>query len=174
MTASSFRCRAATIFPAPTAAATAPGTAAHNHRQHERLWTALGRPVIAKQSSYEQIEVINPLMKEELTRLFLTRTADEWQAFLAEHRVPAAKVLDVPEALADSQIKARDTLFHTFPAVDGVEGPVTVPVAAFRFAADGPRADTAPRPMGADNDAILAQFGYSSEEIASLRRLKIV
>lgn len=148
--------------------------AAHNHRQHERLWTALGRPDIAKQSSYEQIEAINPLMKEELTRLFLTRTADEWQAFLAEHRVPAAKVLDVPEALADSQIKARDTLFHTFPAVDGVEGPVTVPVAAFRFAADGPRADTAPRPMGADNDAILAQFGYSSEEIASLRRLKIV
>lgn len=148
--------------------------AAHNHLQHERLWTALGRPDIAAQSSYEQIEAINGQMKDELTRHFLTRTADEWQAFLEEHRVPGARVLTVPEALAQEQIKARDSLFHTFPAVAGVDGPVTVPVAGFRFAADGPRADTPPPRMGADTDAVLAQFGYSSEDIKEFRRLKVI
>ena len=60
--------------------------AANNHRQHERLWTALGRPDLAALSSYEEIAAIEDTMKAELTRVFLTRAAGEWEETLKRHR----------------------------------------------------------------------------------------
>jgi len=58
---------------------------------------------------------------------------------------------------------------HTFDDAPGVEGPVTVPVAAFRYAHGGPRADSPPPEMGADTDAVLSEAGYGADEIAALR-----
>ena len=67
--------------------------AANNHRQHERLWTALERPDLAAQSSYEEIEAIEDTMKAELTRVFLTRTAADWEETLNGIGVPARRPL---------------------------------------------------------------------------------
>jgi crotonobetainyl-CoA:carnitine CoA-transferase CaiB-like acyl-CoA transferase len=49
-----------------------------------------------------------------------------------------------------------------------------VPVAAFRFARGGPRADSPPRPLGADTDAGLGDLGLTLDEIAVLRRDHVV
>jgi len=58
--------------------------------------------------------------------------------------------------------------------VGDVDKPLMVPVAAFRFARGGPRADSPPQPLGADTDAVLGDLGLTLDEIAVLRRDHVV
>jgi crotonobetainyl-CoA:carnitine CoA-transferase CaiB-like acyl-CoA transferase len=103
----------------------------------------------------------------------LTRTAAEWEEFLAAIHVPGARMRNVAEALELKQVAQRN-LLHRFEQVPEVDRPLTVPVAAFRFAAGGPRVDTPPRALGADTDAVLGELGLSPAEIASLRQAHVV
>ncbi len=109
-----------------------------------------------------------PRKPPRCARSWPTRSADEWEAFLQSRHVPAGRVRRMDEALADPQIAARG-LTHRFEAAEGVAGPFAVPVAAFGFAHGGPRVDAPPRPLGADTDAILAEFGYDEAARQSLR-----
>ncbi|MDP6787837.1 MAG: CaiB/BaiF CoA-transferase family protein [Rhodospirillales bacterium] len=148
--------------------------AANNPRQHERLWAALGHPDLAAQSGYEEWEGNEDTMKAELKRVFLTRTADEWEEYLNGIGVPAARVRTLPETLDLDQVDHRGALFQRFEEVPGADQPVTVPVAAFSYAHGGPRADTPPPAMGAHTDDVLGELGYGSDEIAALRRAGII
>ena len=142
---------------------------AFNRRQHERLWRALERPDLAEFSSWDAMAANREMLSAELARLLATRPAAEWETFFNERSVPAARVRSLAEALDQDQLDHRDTLLHTFDDAPGVEGPVTVPVAAFRYAHGGPSADSPPPEMGADTDAVLGEAGYGADEIAALR-----
>ncbi len=141
--------------------------------QHRRLWEALGRPDLAELASVADQEEHRERLAAALREIMPTRTAEEWEGFLAGIQVPAARVRDLAEALALPQLGHRG-LLHRFEAVPGVERPVTVPVAGFRFEHGGPRADTPPPPLGADTDAVLAELGLTTEEIAALRRDRVI
>ncbi|MEO3471863.1 CaiB/BaiF CoA-transferase family protein [Roseomonas sp. CAU 1739] len=140
---------------------------ASNLRQQKRLWAALGRPEMAKARNEERVAQ----RAEEaaaLREIMLTRSADEWEAYLQSRHVPAARVRRMDEALSDPHLAARG-LTHRFEDAAGVAGPFAVPVAAFGFAHGGPRIDTPPRELGADTDAILAELGYDDAARAALR-----
>jgi crotonobetainyl-CoA:carnitine CoA-transferase CaiB-like acyl-CoA transferase len=141
--------------------------------QHRRLWHALGRPDLAALGGVEAQEEHREVMAAALREVMLTRTAEEWEELLAGIHVPAARVRDLAEALSLDQLTRR-SLLHRFEAVPEVDRPVTVPVAAFRFAEGGPRVDTPPRPLGADTDAVLGELGFTQDEIESLRRAHVV
>jgi crotonobetainyl-CoA:carnitine CoA-transferase CaiB-like acyl-CoA transferase len=141
--------------------------------QHRRLWQALGRPDLAALSSVADQEEHRERFATALRAVMPTRTAEEWERFLTGINVPAARVRDLAETLRLEQIGHRG-LLHRFETVPGVERPVTVPVAAFRFAAGGPRVDTPPPPLGADTQAVLGELGLTADEIASLRRDHVV
>ena len=145
-----------------------------NTRQYERLWKALGRPDLADQSTHDEMDENNEILKEELTRIFLTRTAAEWEEFFDQAHVPAARVNTIPEALALKQLNNRENLFHTFNTVPGTEQTVTVPVAGFSYAHGGPSVEMPPSRMGTHTEEVLRELGYEDEEITSLRREGVI
>src|SRR5262249_6638406 len=56
------------------------------------------------------------------------------------------------------------------PSVPGLGRPLTVPLAAFKFAHDGPSIERPPARVGEHTDEVLASVGYTAEQIAALRR----
>jgi crotonobetainyl-CoA:carnitine CoA-transferase CaiB-like acyl-CoA transferase len=134
---------------------------ASNLRQQRRLWTVLERPDMIKRSNDER-DADHDRETAVLAELMLTRTADEWEAFLQARHVPAARVRTMGEALADPQAATRGVV-HRHAGAPGVEGGFSVPVAAFMFAHGGPRIDTPPPQLGQHNDEIRAELGFRGE-----------
>jgi crotonobetainyl-CoA:carnitine CoA-transferase CaiB-like acyl-CoA transferase len=145
---------------------------ASNTAQHTRLFDALGMPEMGNKS-YEYRSAHRDEEAAVLREVFMTRTAAEWEEFLQARHVPAARVRTVAEAVHDPQVKTR-AIHHRHESVPGVDGPVTVPIAAFKFAKDGPRVDTPPARLGAHNDEILGELGYSKADITRLRETGII
>jgi crotonobetainyl-CoA:carnitine CoA-transferase CaiB-like acyl-CoA transferase len=143
--------------------------AASNRGQHERLFRAVGRPDIAAQSSHDEREARYQEQTDVLAAIVAQKTAAEWETYLQSSHVPAARVRTLAESLKDPQLAVRNIL-HTHASIEGIEGPVTVPVAAFKFAHGGPSVDRAPPRQGEHNDSVLGSLGYSAEDIAALRR----
>ena len=140
---------------------------ASNLRQQKRLWTVLERPDMIKTSN-EARDAGRDAEEAALNAIIATRTAAEWEDYLQSRHVPAARVRRMEEALADPQLAARGVL-HRHAGAEGVAGPFTVPLAAFKFAHDGPRIDTPPPALGQHTDAVLAELGYDAAAIAQLR-----
>lgn len=140
---------------------------AANPGQHKRLMAALGLDHLA-QASYEKRDEQRAAESTAIAAKLQEKTAPEWEAYLQERHVPAAVLRTMGEMLEDPQIRVRNIL-HLHENVPGVGKPVTVPVAAFKYAEGGPRVDTPPRQLGEDTDDILEGLGYGEEEIQALR-----
>lgn len=111
--------------------------------------------------------------REELVALldecFATRPAAEWVAALEAVGVPTGPVLDIPGALDDPQVAARDLVVETehprFGTVRQLRSPVRVgdpDDVTFRRAPS----------LGEHTEMVLTErLGYTPEEIAALRRV---
>ncbi len=145
---------------------------ASNIRQQARFWRAVERADMIKTDNEARIEdrereatIIGDIIK--------TKTADEWEAYFQARHVPAARVRTMAEALADPHFTTR-RVFHKFDSTPGIDGPLGVPLAAFKFAHGGPSIEHPPREMGADTEAVLRELGYSSDEIAGFRAARAI
>ena len=142
--------------------------AASNRGQHERLFNALGRPDIAAQSGHEERDRLYEQQTEEIGKIIAERPADEWEQYLQSRHVPAGRVRTLGEALRDPQLDSRRVV-HELPKIEGIEGPVTVPLAAFKFAHDGPSIETPPPRLGEHTEEVLGELGYTQAQISALR-----
>jgi crotonobetainyl-CoA:carnitine CoA-transferase CaiB-like acyl-CoA transferase len=145
---------------------------ASNIRQQARFWRAVERPDMIKTDNEARLDdrgreaaIIADIIK--------TRTADEWEIYFQARHVPAARVRSMAEAVADPHFTDR-RVFHRFADVPGIDGPLGVPLAAFKFAHGGPSIEHPPRAMGQDTDAVLGELGYAAAEIARLRQARII
>jgi crotonobetainyl-CoA:carnitine CoA-transferase CaiB-like acyl-CoA transferase len=102
-----------------------------------------------------------------LSDIFAARTREQWRAFASEHECCLEPVLDLDEALDSDQVAARDMLIDL--PQPGAERPVRllgVPIKLSRTPGDPTRA---PGPgLGEHTRAVLAEAGYSAEEIDAL------
>jgi crotonobetainyl-CoA:carnitine CoA-transferase CaiB-like acyl-CoA transferase len=144
--------------------------AASNKGQHERLFTALGRPDIAKQSSYKERREKYAEQTKIIEDIIMTKPAQEWEDFLQSRHVPATRTRRISESVKDPQLQTRN-LLHTHKAPPGFKGKdLTVPVMAFKFAHDGPRVTSPPPMFGQHNDEVLASLGYGKDDIGQMRK----
>jgi crotonobetainyl-CoA:carnitine CoA-transferase CaiB-like acyl-CoA transferase len=138
---------------------------ASNVRQQRRLWLLLGHPEMVKASNDER-DADHAREIALLEAIMLTRTADEWETFLQANHVPACRVREMREAVADPQILTRGIL-HKHTGATGVVGDFSVPLAAFKFAHGGPSIETPPPALGEHNDEIFAELGFAPKKTAA-------
>ncbi len=141
--------------------------------QSRRLWEALERPDLAALPDWDAIEVRRDEIAAALADILATRTAREWEEFLCERGLPAARVATMPEALAGGHV-AQGPLLHRFEGLPWARAGVTVTTAGFRYEHGGPRIDSPPPTLGADTEAILTELDFGAAEIAQMRRDGVV
>ena len=145
---------------------------ASNLRQQKRLWTVLERADMIKRTNDER-DADHDREEQVLGELMMARTAAEWEEWLQARHIPASRVRTMGEALDDKQIGSRAVL-HRHESAPGVPGPFTVPVAAFKFASDGPRVDRPPPMFSQHTEEVLTELGYGTAEIEALRAAKAI
>jgi crotonobetainyl-CoA:carnitine CoA-transferase CaiB-like acyl-CoA transferase len=142
--------------------------AASNARQHRRFYEAIGDPEEAKRASLEERYERHAEKLAKVGETMKDRTADEWEEYFQARHVPAARVRELREALADPHLESRGVL-HRHDKVPGVDKEVTVPLAAFKFAHDGPSIERPPARVGEHTEEVLSALGYDGARIAALR-----
>lgn len=145
--------------------------AANKQEQFEAVCRVVGRaeliadPRFAKrQARLQHRAELTHLLEEAL----LVRPADEWWALLVEAGVPSGPVYQVPEVLEHPQIRDRGMIAH-FDQVPGVERPVSLLRTGIKIDHQAPSVSTPPPMLGEHTESILAELGYSTEQIHSLR-----
>ncbi|MGE2715462.1 CaiB/BaiF CoA transferase family protein [Mycolicibacterium litorale] len=100
---------------------------------------------------------------ERVAARMVTRSADEWLRILGEVDVPASPVQTLSEVVKDPQVVARNSLL---PVPDS-DGELVTVHSPFRLASMGTRNERFPD-LGADTRGVLADLGYTTEEIDAL------
>ncbi len=133
-----------------------------------KFWQAFCRGVGREDLIERQFDAPASQTHREVEAIFAERTRAEWTAFAGEHDCCLEPVLEVEEALDSELVRARGMV--TGLDQPGAAEPVRllgVPVKLSRTPGDPNRA---PGPsLGADTDAVLAEAGYSEEEIARMK-----
>ncbi len=105
-------------------------------------------------------------MKSRLEAIFKTKTRDEWCAIMEGSDVCFAPVLTMSEAPHHPAAKAR----NAYVDVAGFMQPAPAP----RFSRTKEAVQGAAPKRGGDTDAVLAEHGFSSAEIAELTKAGII
>jgi crotonobetainyl-CoA:carnitine CoA-transferase CaiB-like acyl-CoA transferase len=141
--------------------------AASNLEQQRRLWIALGREDLIKTTNDQRLDS-HAEEERSLSEIIVTMPADYWESFFRERRIPAARVRDLKEAIADPQIASRPVLHkHVVPGspIDGL----VVPVAGFALSNSQPGVTFPPQALGAQTEDLLRELGYDEAAIQALR-----
>lgn len=145
-----------------------------HHVKH--LFETLGRPDLVTDPRFATQDLRGEngvALRKELEDAFSKKPAAEWEPLLNEAGVPGMRVRTIPEAVAESYLDCRK-LFHTFPHVDGLPGPVTVPMVPFKLSGSEVRADRPPPRLGAHTAEILNELGYSAAQQDTFRQRGVV
>ncbi|HET6743088.1 MAG TPA: CaiB/BaiF CoA-transferase family protein [Kribbella sp.] len=145
--------------------------AANKQEQYVELCTLLGRPELVDDprfGSREARKAHRAELREELEKTLSEQPAAYWDELLGESGVPVAPVLTVPETLALPQLAERQ-LLHTVEMPDGRDRELRVLGSSVHVDGSPVGPSTRPPRLGEHTEAILADLGYTPEQIAELR-----
>jgi len=132
-----------------------------------KFWAEFCRGVGREDLLDHAFDPLGSAAHRALSEIFAARTREQWRAFASEHECCLEPILDLDEALAGEQVAAREMVVEL--PQPGAERPVRllgVPVKLSRTPGDPTRA---PGPgLGEHTRAVLAEAGYSPEEIDAL------
>jgi crotonobetainyl-CoA:carnitine CoA-transferase CaiB-like acyl-CoA transferase len=146
--------------------------AANQQQQFETLCRLIGRPELTADPRLvgrEDRKRLRAALSAEIETALAARPAAEWATLLNENSVPAGEVLDVPAVLEHPQIVERG-LVRKFDDVPNVDDAVSVVRSGFRLGSGDPAPASPPPVLGADTESLLAELGYSQDQIEALKR----
>ncbi|MCW8925810.1 MAG: CoA transferase [Xanthomonadales bacterium] len=148
--------------------------AANKQEQWESVCDILGVPELKTDERFEKRDTrkhnrkqLTPLLEAKLTQ----RGTKEWVELLNAHGVPSGAILSLAEALAQPQVKHRETLKDV-----EVEGIGSIPLfnLTAKFSAT-PGDITAPPPrLSAHTEEVLAGIGMTADEVAELKANNVI
>ena len=141
---------------------------AANQRNWERLANVIGAPELIAdtrfQSNRHRMQNLAAL-GEALAPIFKRRSTEDWLAALAAADVPAGPVLSISAMHRDPQALAREMVVDLEHPIAGATKAIGCPV---KFS-ETPGETGGPAPvLGQHTREILAEAGYSAEDIAAL------
>ena len=148
----------------------------NDNKQFVALCDTLGRPELTTDPRFVErpLRVKNRNeLKAALEEALSAKTAEEWDELLTKAHVPAGLILTLPEILAHPQMESRQ-LIKRFKGVKGIDRDIAVTRLGFRLANQQPDTDLPPPALGEHTATVLAQFGYSPQEIEEFKKLKVI
>ncbi len=134
-----------------------------------KFWSAFCRGVGREDLVDHAFDPPGSETHQAVSEIFARRTREQWRTFASEHDCCLEPVLDLDEALSSELVAAREMVVEL--AQPGAERPVKllgVPVKLSRTPGDPSRA---PGPaLGEHTDEVLAEAGFSAEQIAALHQ----
>ena len=145
--------------------------------RREKLWKLIDAEDIPRDPRFATPADVAKNMQAfdaEIERRLSAKTASEWEAILNAGGVPAMEVIPLARAVHHPQLEHRK-FFHPFDdtAATGLP-PFAVPTAPYRLSASPATIHSMPPRLGQHTDQVLAEYGFSEDEIAQLRADRIV
>lgn len=137
-------------------------------KHHQKLFKLLNlqnKINIPSRISRQWIREHGAEIRQQIASCLGAQDADQWEIDLNQADIPAARVRDLHRMLVEEQSNRAST--SRFSRISG--NPIETPIAAFRYAEQGPNFDPHCARHGEHTTEILEALGYDASEISRLR-----
>lgn len=147
--------------------------AVNNEKQFLALMKALGREDALSDPRFADWFLRNenePALRKIIEDALATKSPKEWEKILDAAGAPCANIWRIEEVIDHPQIEARKAM----QTVDTPYGQLRFMGTGFQLAHGGGRLDRMAPALSQNTDEVLAEAGYSADEVAALHKAAVV